>query len=226
MIEDILPVKAIKERYHSWKEWPALMREKTKGLPVVFSNSYQRASKYWFYSGQMTYSQNLYKGRRNNYNFWPVEDSMLGKPVYLLDKYDRWRFPDSMNTPVGWIGFGYDSSLASFAKVKLVITESAIQIREGAPVTLTGTAEMPPLYHDYITAHPAIPSKIIVAVFNKKGWIKDCDTPLTIGLIVAGKFRTTINPGLPKGKYYLRFAISAGYYYPTHNSEKIELLIE
>ncbi|MBC7872377.1 MAG: glycosyltransferase family 39 protein, partial [Ferruginibacter sp.] len=51
MIADLLPVKEIKKRYHAWKEWPALMKEKTKGLPVVFSNSYQRASKYWFYSG-------------------------------------------------------------------------------------------------------------------------------------------------------------------------------
>jgi hypothetical protein len=56
------------------------MKEKLEGLPVVFNSSYQRASKFWFYSGQMTYSLNLYKERENNYNFWPVEDSLLGKP--------------------------------------------------------------------------------------------------------------------------------------------------
>lgn len=60
MIQDILPLKAVKERYHSWKAWPAEMKERTKGLPIVFSNSYQRASKYWFYSGQPTYSLNHY----------------------------------------------------------------------------------------------------------------------------------------------------------------------
>ena len=91
------------------------MREKTKGLPVVFSNSYQRASKYWFYSGQPTYSLNLYKERKNNYNFWPLEDSLLGKPVYYLDKYDLWRFKDSLQTSIGWVGYKYDSSFASFA---------------------------------------------------------------------------------------------------------------
>ncbi|MEI9909614.1 MAG: hypothetical protein WDO71_08025 [Bacteroidota bacterium] len=93
MIADVLPVKEIQTRYHAWKEWPRQMKEKTKGLPVVFSNSYQRASKYWFYSGQTTYSQNWYRERRNNYNFWPIEDSLLGKPVYFLDKHLLYRFP-------------------------------------------------------------------------------------------------------------------------------------
>src|SRR5688572_84165 len=50
MIEDILPIKAIQSRFHYWKEWPQAMKEKTKGYPIVLSNSYQRASKYWFYS--------------------------------------------------------------------------------------------------------------------------------------------------------------------------------
>ena len=115
MIADVLPVKAIQQRYHAWKDWPKEMRERTKGLPVVFSSSYQRASKYWFYSGQMTYSQNHYTDGRNNYNFWPVEDSLLGKPVYFLDKFRLTRFPDSLKTPIGWVGYMYDSSLASFA---------------------------------------------------------------------------------------------------------------
>src|SRR6185503_8253198 len=114
MIEDILPVKAIKKRYHAWKEWPTIMREKTKGLPIVFSNSYQRASKYWFYSGQMTLSQNLYKERRNNYNFWPIEKEMIGKPVYFLDIYDLSRFSDSLKTPIGYVGYRYDPSFVSF----------------------------------------------------------------------------------------------------------------
>src|SRR5262249_24601860 len=70
MIVDILPVKAIKQRYDGWKDWPGIMKEKTIGLPIVFENSYQRASKYWFYTGQMSYSLNFYRERRNNYTFW------------------------------------------------------------------------------------------------------------------------------------------------------------
>jgi len=236
MIEDILPVKAVRERYHSWKDWPAIMKEKTQGLPVVFSNSYQRASKYWFYTGQMTYSQNIYKGRRNNYNFWPIEDSLLGKPVYLLDKYGLERFKDSLNTPIGWIGYRYDSSLASFAKIRIGASVRSVQPNG---YDLLGEAFVPPLYEKYIEQHPNLKATVIVGVFDKQGWIKDCLTDLTLEQLVYGQFYKQgpmaakkgtfligINPQLPKGKYYLRFAIGVGDYYPTHNSEKIPLTVK
>ena len=226
MIADVLPVKAIQQRYHAWKEWPAIMKVKTKGLPVVFSNSYQRAAKYWFYSGQMTYSQNLYKGRRNNYNFWPIEDSMLGKPVYFLDKYDLWRFADSIKTPLGWIGYGYDSSLASFAKVQIETTTPVIRINQGDSAVITAIAKMPRPYQDYIAAHPGLQSKITIGIFNKKGWIKDCKTLLTIGQVIKNRFKVILSPQLPKGKYFIGFSIGISFYIPTHNSDKIELIIE
>lgn len=226
MIADVLPVRAIKERYHSWKEWPAIMKEKTKGLPVVFSNSYQRASKYWFYTGQMTYSQNLYTERRNNYNFWPVEDSMLGKQVYLLDKYGLGRFTDSLKTPIGWVGYRYDSSFASFAKVQIEVAEKRIHVKEGDSVLINAIAKIPQRYNKYIADHPALPSNIIIGIYNKSKWLKDCSTLLTIQKISQGRFSTILNPQLPKGKYYFRFAIGINYYNPTHNSNKIELVIE
>lgn len=226
MIADILPVKGIQQRFHAWKNWPAAMRAKTKGLPVVFSNSYQRASKYWFYSGQMTYSQNLYKQRRNNYNFWPLEDSMLGKPVYFMDVYDLWRFPDSMKTPLGWIGYRYDPSFASFAKVKIETTEKKIRIRPTDPVVINAVAKMPKAYYDFISRNSGLRSKIIVSVFNKFGWIKDYDTPLSIQQITQDGFRFSFYPELEKGNYFLLFAIGIDFYYPTHNSDKIKLAVE
>lgn len=228
MIADVLPVKEIKTRYHAWKEWPAIMKEKTKGLPIVFSNSYQRASKYWFYSGQMTYSQNMYKERRNNFNFWPVEDSMLGKPVYLLDKYNLLRFADSLKTPIGWIGYGYDSSLASFAKLKFETTEKEYGIKG----TQTGllikfNLTIPAEYEKFILNSSNLNDTTIIGVFNNKGWIKDIPTDLSLNEFAGKKLQQIIiNPGLPPGNYYLRFAIKSGIYYPTHNSDKIKLVVD
>lgn len=227
MIADILPAKAIQERYHSWKEWPAIMKEKTKGLPVVFSNSYQRASKYWFYTGQKTYSQNLYKERRNNYNFWPLEDSMLGKPAYYLDIYNLWRFTDSLKTPIGWIGYKYDTIVSSFAKIQIVPKEKMLQNGyTGMATIFDAVATMPPSYRTYISDHPHLQSKIILAVFNKKGWVEDYSTSLTLQDLLKDKFRIRIDTfRLNAGTYYLQFAIGIGNENPTHNSDKIELII-
>jgi hypothetical protein len=227
MIVDVFPVKEIQTRYHAWKDWPKEMKERTKELPIVFSNSYQRASKYWFYSGQMTYSQNWYRERRNNYNFWPIEDSLVGKPVYFLDKYLLYRFHDSLKTPIGWIGYMHDSALMSFAKINISVIPKKITIKEGEGFMLNCRFDIPERYSYFIHMHNIVNDTIRIGIFNKSGWVKDFFTSL--GLKQMNDKKQTglrINPQLPHGKYYLLFAINCGYNNPTHNSDKIELKVE
>ncbi|HEX5654024.1 MAG TPA: glycosyltransferase family 39 protein [Chitinophagaceae bacterium] len=226
MIADLVPVKALRERYHSWKEWPSEMKKRTQGLPVVISNSYQRASKYWFYTGQPAYSQNWYRERKNNYNFWPVEDSLLGKPVYFMDKYRVYRFPDSLQTPIGWMGYRYDSSFASFAKINIKPSSAKISIDAGEPLEIQASVSIPEHYRQFISNHQ-MEDSIKIGVFDKKGWLKDLDTPLHLRELVNKKeFTISLDPGLSKGKYFLRFTIQVNYYNATHNSDKIELMVK
>ena len=151
---------------------------------------------------------------------------MLGKPVYFLDIYGMWRFKDSIKTPVGWVGYRYDSSFASFVKVQVEPLQMKIRIHPKDSVTINAVTKMPQAYYNFISSHKDLPSKIIVSVFNKFGWIKDFDTPLTIQQIAQSSFRFTFYPQLEKGNYYLLFAIGTGIYNPTHNSGKIKLIIE
>lgn len=229
IIEDILPVKQIKNRYHAWKEWPAIMKERTKGLPVVFSNSYQRASKYWFYSGQITLSQNLYKERRNNYNFWPIEAEMIGKPVYLLDIYDLNRFPDSLKTPLGYVGYRYDSAFLSFQTLQIPFSVKH-NIRQGDSLYINyrgilwpGTAQ---LY--YLNEHPRAQYSINLVFFQGKKIITEMPVSLdTIDRTEKSKhLPLTLKPNLPKGHYQMMLSFAVPGYNPTHNSEKIKLTIE
>ena len=226
MVEDIVPVKAIQQRFHHWKDWTAKMKEKTKGLPVVFSNSYQRASQYWFHTGQVSYSQNLYRGRRNNFNFWPIEDSLLGKPVYYLDNFDMHRFPDSLKTNFGWLGYRYDSSFASFAKIMFEVKDKKLIINEGDSLAIEATVNMPSHYHDFISNRQGQPAKLVTAFFDKKGWVEAREIPITLGQLLQNPFQIVIKPGLPKGKYDMRLGIGVGFYFPTQNSERIRVNIE
>jgi len=226
MITDILPVKAIRQRYHAWKNWPQEMREKTKGLPVVFSNSYQRASKYWFYSGQTTYSLNLYKERRNNYNFWPVEDSLLGRPVYFLDIWDLWRFPDSMKTPIGFVGYKYDSTFISFSKISISTSVRKIQIKENEEINLACTFTAPEYYKRFINGSASASDTIRIGIYKAGKWQRDIYTGISLKEAIKQRnLSIKINPVLTPGKYFLRFAINHQSYPPTHNSEKIELVV-
>lgn len=229
MIEDILPVKQIRKRYHSWKEWPAIMKEKTKGLPIVFSNSYQRASKYWFYTGQMTLSQNLYKERRNNYNFWPIEEEMLGKPVYFLDIYDLKRFPDSLKTPIGYVGYKYDSSFLSFETANIPFyAKNIIQEGDSLRFRYGGIPMIGSHQWSYLQKHPQTKYSVHLVFFQGKKIIKEIPVSLDIGRINQKTCHCsfTLKPDLPKGHYQMMLSFAVPGYNPTHNSEKIKMVIE
>jgi len=226
-IADILPVKGLKKRYHGWEHWPQIMKERTKALPVVFGNSYQRASKYWFYTGQMTYSLNFYRERKNNYNFWPIEDSLLGKPVYLMDIYYPDSFKTEIKTNIGWVRYKYDSSFSSFAKVQFIPTENIIRIKEDSLLSITIKPNCPAHYLAYIRSHPGLRIKTVVGVFNKYDWLRDIQVGLSLSQLVQQQNTLTLNTHLPKGRYYLIFSIyHIGTLTPTHNSKKIELIVE
>src|SRR5436190_10469297 len=229
MIFDVLPIKQIKQQYHGWHGWPQIMKQKTNDLPIVFENSYQRASKYWFYSGQMTYSLNWYRERRNNYNFWPIEDSILGKPVFIMDIHNLDSFQNKIETPVGIVGYKYDSTFSSFAKVKFTPTKKeTINVNEKLHLfEMTVKTELPTKYYSYIINHPHLQTEIVVGLFDKHGWVQDLPVGHTLNeMIERPQTLHFLNLNLRGRNYYLLFSIfQPGTITGTHNSEKIKLVV-
>ena len=224
MVVNLIPADAIVERYHAWEGWPHTLAQKTKPYPVVFNNSYQRASKYWFYSGQMTYSLNKFNDRRNNYNFWPVEDSLLGKPVYIFDIYDVQNFPDTVKAPLFTVGFRFDSSFQSFAKIQF--RSKGYNIRKGDSLQLHFTLDMPASYATYLQLHPEVDEKIALVLFKGREEQKIIEAPFTLQQIIRGDINSwTLDPALSTGDYFFRFGIFSDSGLYTHNSEKIQLAI-
>ncbi len=100
MLLDISPVKWIKkDEFHKNRIWAKTVKEKAAGNPVVFVNTYQRASQYWFYSGDTSFALNNIFYRRNNYNFWPLEQRLEQKKVFLVSADSSWLFSDAIHNP-------------------------------------------------------------------------------------------------------------------------------
>lgn len=224
MIVDVVPADAIKERYHGWNGWQQQLKEKTAGLPVVFNNSYQRASKYAFYNGVTTYSLNKFDERRNNYNFWSIEDSLLGKPVYVMDIYGIDRFQDSIETPLYTIGFSYDSSYHSFSKIMFKAEDQTLRISDS--LTINFTVDIPTHYRTYLHQHPEVDESIALAFFDGQKMVKYIALPFSLQQLLNKNIRTLrVFPALPQGAYFMRFGIMSDSQLYTHNSEKIKLKI-
>jgi hypothetical protein len=224
MVADIVPAQAIVERYHGWKTWPQELKQKTAGLPVVFSNSYQRASKYWFYTGQITYSLNKFDERRNNYNFWPVEDSLLGKPVYIMDIYGIERFQERIKAPLYTIGYSFDSSYHSFAKIMFSSNDCVIYQPDSLKIEFT--VNIPTIYKKYLSENPGVNPKMAIAFFNGQKMIKYIELSINLQDVVSRDVRSVlVFPSLEKGNYFMRFGVMSDSDLFTHNSEKIKLIV-
>ena len=231
LVVDIGPDNAVKKRFHGNKDWAKAIAGKTADLPVVFNNSYQRASLFWFYSGKPSHSHNPYWDRRNNYNFWPTERNLLGKKVFIADIYGIHTFSDSVETKKGWVGLSYDSVYAALGGIKLLIKQKSIDLDNSRPwgiptdTTINITPQVPLEYQNLLRLHPDINGILFVGIFKGKNIVKESNLEITAQEITKQKFSFDISiiRSLPPGKYDLRLGIKAKNYLITHNSETIHI---
>ena len=228
LVIDIGPDNDIKGRFHNNKAWAKTVAEKTGDLPVVFNNSYQRASVFWFYSGRQTHSHNPYWDRRNNYNFWPTESNLLGKKVFLADVYGIHTFADSVKTKKGWVGLTMDSMYAGLGTIQIIPSTKTILTSESKRVLFQCRSRTPYRYGMFLDALPELKTELLAGVFKGKGLIKEIRTGIPAQKIVSvADFTVLLDfENIVPGKYVLRFGFRSKNYLVTHNSENIELIIQ
>jgi hypothetical protein len=141
-----------------------------------------------------------------------------------------WKYTDSLKTPIGKVGYRYDSSFVSFAKINLAITPKKIVTdTKNRPqhLSLQWKAGIPQHYANFILQHPSNEDTVRVGLFKEGKWLQDFPTSLTpLQMLKEKEGIIIIDADLPKGNYYLRVAINRGNRYPTHNSEKIEWRVD
>ncbi len=227
MIADIGPRNIIKDRFHNNKEWVSALHEKTGDLPVVFYNSYQRASMFWFYSGKPSHSMNDYRERLNNYSLWPQGQALLGKKVFIADIYDIMHFDDSVETKKMKFGFRLDSSFIPMDGLRIHTHKDKISMPEGNNLFLGARAEFNFELIEFLNENPNSKTALWIGIFRNKECIRHVYTGFNAQKLI--KKSDMILPldisALKKGKYYLRFGVQAKDYVPVHASNRIELTI-
>jgi hypothetical protein len=120
MISEVPLSRYIKNNeIHGNRQWVEAIQQKAKGMPVLFTDSYQFASKYWFYSGHPSFSLNTPLYRRNNYNLWPHEDAYLQKTIYMVGGFDSAFLKDSIVSEKGLQGGAIIPHYLSFSQIKI-----------------------------------------------------------------------------------------------------------
>jgi len=219
--------KVKQDEFHNNPEWAIAIQQHAKEMPVFFVDSYQRPSKYWFYSGTPAFSLNTVDYRRNNFNYWPLEDAFMGKKVYAIyqgKKQDY--YTDSIQTDKGvYLGRTIDQYF-SFSRIRIA-PQTALNANNGAANSLitlqTDEATLQRIRFPYDSL------RVWLTVYKKDSVIRNIPTNVKLGMIKDHRqtLPVTIPVDLPKGEYITRFSITScidGW--PSINSSVIKLRVK
>lgn len=137
LVWDFLPLPGNRAKaFHGKDIWTKQVAEVTGERPVVFLNKYQNASVYWFYTGKKAFTRNDILYRRNQFDLWPMEEQLEGRPVLLMG----WGKSDStLNLPtvIGDIPYYEIERYCSFNRLRIEIPEKKISTGPGSTLALS-----------------------------------------------------------------------------------------
>ena len=222
MILDIQALKFMpKDEFHQNKEWASAIKKKANGLPVVFTNSYQRASKYWFYTGDTSFSLNTYRYRRSNYNFWPMEEQLQGRKLMVFGSMGAAAMKDSVQTPRMPLASETTDGFASFGAVDLVGEHLKIDDQGFVHVDLEPKYGNRKILERAMVQHPEI-----ILIIYRSG--KQDPMLFPTGRVIGHDSEYELNfklqlPPLEEKKYAIRWGLKGSFSEPTINSRTYSL---
>jgi len=214
-----------KDEFHKNKVWAMDIKEKAGGLPVVFTNSYQRASKYWFYTGDTAFSLNTHLYRRSNYNFWPLEMQLQNKNVFIVGSKGSAGLTHDLQT--GNKAFSTDTIQHFSSYSQVILSQSSLSFDKANLIisaTLNVNAPSANILNYAFNRRPEI---ILIVYPGKK------QQPILVNtgkyLYNFGGSAIGIKANLPviDGKVYqFRWGLKGSYLEPTINSSVSKLTID
>lgn len=208
-----------------WKEWARQIDHYSGGRPVVFLNSYQRASKFSFYAGRPAYSHDRYSFHRTQFYYWTdMEEDLQGKDVMLVGSA-RTLVPGSKvfeakNSIKTF--YAFQDNFRSFVRVPVEIGEIAHNVPRNSELVVPVSILNPDTVPLRFDGNPGLPASIVYHL-RLKGKIIAHEKPaldLSTVVINGPRLDTCIRikvPPLP-GEYAVWLSVKAGYLKPARNS--------
>ncbi|MCK4751758.1 MAG: hypothetical protein KAT15_32100, partial [Bacteroidales bacterium] len=131
---DLLPDK-VSQRFHNKEEFYMQIKEEAEGRPVVFTNSFQKPSLYWFFTKEQAFTQNNYRYRKNQYDLWSMEAELQGKEVlYLPSRGIPNR--DTLHTVMGDVFIHNTEYFCHFNRVEIILPEIQWEFEPGEQIEI------------------------------------------------------------------------------------------
>jgi hypothetical protein len=210
MMTDLPPAWwIVKDEFHENKNFVKQVQTRAKDKPAVFLDTYQKPSKYWFYSGDSAFALNTTTYRRNNYNFWPIEENYIGRAAYVFGQYDKRFFNDGFVLRNGDRNGGrLIPDYYSFSKLRI----DGIEVTriDSNNVSVSFLTKTPDEYLDYFRRSPYDTASVYLAIYQQNKVVKYANSNMTVKDIQKAEQQNnvTFNLQMPEGDYECKLAVS------------------
>lgn len=121
LVFDIVPFNVpFLKQFYGQKEWVEKVDSLAGDRPVVFMNSYQKASKFWFYAQKPSTTLSNIQGRRSQFDLLNLHESWLGKPVLMQVNWASSKLDSIETKGIGMFYYSNDSSFWYFPEAQIV----------------------------------------------------------------------------------------------------------
>ena len=191
--------------------WAKTIRQTTGSTPIVFMNSYQNASIYEFYSGELAITISNVMSRKNQYDLWQYEDSLRGKTVALIPNYFINDF-DTLHKVVPFTQYKSIDNFQHYGQVNLLAPNWTVK----QPI-----ADSISVNDDNLTFNENLlfPSFISYTYFEDNHFISQHRSAIHLNSILSGTFQLRMKTPSKKSKYQVYFSIQTGWLPPSLNSK-------
>ena len=214
LMHDFLPAKWTEgwDVLHNWDSWADEVEDLSGGLPIVFINHYERASRYSYLKGDIVHCYNTFDYRETQHDLWPLEENLQGKTIFLIDRHNRKGEYETFTTTIGkGIHYRIVENFRSFRNVNVEV--EGLEDNEFAPgeeVTVNITMKN---NYDYAVDFSDVNGREVYLNAHILEGLNPVQTDvleaLTISLAPGEELTKTVKVKMPdvEGKFDLRFSI-------------------
>jgi hypothetical protein len=225
---DYLPISFFKNEFHKKKQWARDISLLAGNGLVVFTNSYQRASVYTFYTGKFAHTLDNLSYRKTQFDLWDYEERVHGKEVLYVPHFFTDYYKANLTKKI--LSDGDSVFVKVYKNFQSLQRECVILKDDQYTFNKTGINTIHlKIFNPYSFMidfrHKELPVVFQIA-FIKNGNMqvkKNLELPgniskLNVGDTISVDCKFTIEELLP-GKYKLAICSETGILYDTYNSK-------
>lgn len=213
------------DEFHNKPKWAKAIHQKSGDVPVLFMNSYRKASLYEFYCGSQGMSLNNIMGRKNQFDIWDYEDKVRGKKVMLIPNYFMNNF-DSIPNVYEKVQYTFIHNFQSFSKIKITPLNKYYEVKSGKEFNIEIKINNTSKSKLDFGSNKEYPSYICYQFFDGNKFVSENQTSFEFFNNMIGNIYTinVVAPANP-GNYGLYFSIKTGWLPPTINSDRYKVKV-